>query len=111
MHTGFLPRLWCAVLSLIVARPVRWWKKLDINASDNYSHLCGSFPAIRQATGRKARGFSLFMKIFRFKAFPFFFAVTSCFYLKHPLKRKETTDAENGLFGLCRFLSLFLSVE
>lgn len=27
-------------------------------------------------TGRKARGFSLFMKIFRFKAFPFFFAVT-----------------------------------
>jgi len=51
------------------------------------------------------------MKIFRFKAFPFFFFVTSCFYLKHPLKRKETTDAENGLFGLCRFLSLFLSVE
>ena len=36
----------------------------------------GSFPAIRQATGRKARGFSLFMKIFRFKAFPFFFSVT-----------------------------------
>ncbi|EFX7677371.1 hypothetical protein EFQ80_11515 [Shigella sonnei] len=74
-------------------------------------NACGSFPAIRQATGRKARGFSLFMKIFRFKAFPFFFSVTSCFYLKHPLKRKETTDAENGLFGLCRFLSLFLSVE
>ncbi|EFO2131485.1 hypothetical protein DPI70_03210 [Escherichia coli] len=47
------------------------------------------------------------MKIFRFKAFPFFFDVTSCFYLKHPLKRKETTDAENGLFGLCRFLSRF----
>ncbi len=39
-------------------------------------NACGSFPAIRQATGRKARGFSLFMKIFRFKAFPFFFSVT-----------------------------------
>lgn len=25
----------------------------------------GSFPAIRQATGRQARGFSLFMSIFR----------------------------------------------
>ncbi len=50
--------------------------KAEANASDNYSHLCGSFPAIRQATGRKARGFSLFMKIFRFKAFPFFFSVT-----------------------------------
>ncbi|EFB9177513.1 TPA: hypothetical protein IVC08_25545 [Escherichia coli] len=37
---------------------------------------CGSFPAIRQATGRRPRGFSLFMKIFRFKAFPFFFFVT-----------------------------------
>ncbi|HID4108699.1 TPA: hypothetical protein ACXE8S_005010, partial [Escherichia coli] len=61
--------------------------------------------------GRRPRGFSLFMKIFRLKAFPFFFAVTSCFYLKHPLKRKETTGAENGLFGLCRFLSLFLAVE
>ncbi|TIJ73259.1 hypothetical protein EYY08_15955 [Escherichia coli] len=60
----------------MLASPVRGWKKLDINASDNYSHLCGSFPAIRQATGRKARGFSLFMKIFRFKAFPFFFSVT-----------------------------------
>ncbi|EFY1197791.1 hypothetical protein DX750_13140 [Shigella sonnei] len=95
----------------MLASPVRGWKKQDINASDNYSHLCGSFPAIRQATGRRPRGFSLFMKIFRFKAFPFFFSVTSCFYLKHPLKRKETTDAENGLFGLCRFLSLFLSVE
>ncbi|EJF8195152.1 hypothetical protein OMX41_003034 [Shigella flexneri] len=68
----------------------------------------GSFPAIRQVTGRKARGFSLFMKIFRFKAFPFFFFVTSCFYLKHPLKRKETTGAENELLGLCRFLSRFL---
>ncbi|EMV94090.1 hypothetical protein EC2865200_0917 [Escherichia coli 2865200] len=51
------------------------------------------------------------MEIFRFKAFPFFFAVTLCFYLKYPLKRKEMTGAENGHFGLCRFLSLFLSVE
>ncbi|EFB3673349.1 hypothetical protein FPS06_09605 [Escherichia coli] len=49
----------------------------------------GSFPAIRQTTGRQARSFSLFMEIFRFKAFPFFFAVTLCFYLKHHLKRKE----------------------
>ncbi|MGR76285.1 hypothetical protein D9J46_25110 [Escherichia coli] len=39
-------------------------------------NACGSFPAIRQVTGRRPRGFSLFMKIFRFKAFPFFFAVT-----------------------------------
>nr|DAM22886.1 MAG TPA: hypothetical protein [Caudoviricetes sp.] len=38
--------------------------------------IFGSFPAIQNVTGRKARGFSLFMKIFRFKAFPFFFAVT-----------------------------------
>ncbi|CAK9121789.1 hypothetical protein H3V29_gp01, partial [Escherichia phage 1H12] len=26
--------------------------------------------------GRRPRGFSLFMKIFRFKVFPFFFVVT-----------------------------------
>ncbi|WCJ00175.1 hypothetical protein phiSTEC1575Stx2k_57 [Escherichia phage phiSTEC1575-Stx2k] len=31
---------------------------------------------IRQVTGRRPRGFSLFMKIFRFKVFPFFFVVT-----------------------------------
>ncbi|HAJ6946644.1 TPA: hypothetical protein HNN82_19125 [Escherichia coli] len=74
-------------------------------------NACGSFPAIRQATGRRPRGFSLFMKIFRFKSFPFFFAVTSCFYLKHPLKRKETTEAKKPVFSICRFLSLFLSVE
>ncbi|HAJ5724340.1 TPA: hypothetical protein HMV46_14470 [Escherichia coli] len=49
----------------------------------------GSFPVIQNVTGRKARSFSLFMEIFRFKAFPFFFAVTLCFYLKHHLKRKE----------------------
>lgn len=68
----------------------------------------GSFPAIQNVTGRQARSFSLFMEIFLFKAFPFFFAVTLCFYLKYPLKRKEMTGAENGLFGLCRFLSLIL---
>ncbi|EFA5359639.1 hypothetical protein FJJ79_23460 [Escherichia coli] len=28
-------------------------------------NACGSFPAIRQVTGRRPRGFSLFMKIFR----------------------------------------------
>ncbi|EOP5308893.1 hypothetical protein O0Q47_RS24205, partial [Escherichia coli] len=27
--------------------------------------FCGSFPAIRAVTGRRTRGFSLFMKIFR----------------------------------------------
>ncbi|HAH5381677.1 hypothetical protein EGK64_24485 [Escherichia coli] len=78
----------------MLASPVRGWKKQDV-----YSGLCnrgrttfvvqllnpitkstrtadGSFPAIRQATGRRPRGFSLFMKNFRFKAFPFFFVVT-----------------------------------
>ncbi|ENY6825479.1 hypothetical protein ACF0I2_005053, partial [Escherichia coli] len=59
-----------------VAGPVRWWKKLDFVATDNHYHFHGSFPAIRAVTGRRPRGFSLFMKIFRFKAFPFFFAVT-----------------------------------
>ncbi|EEU9261498.1 hypothetical protein FYX76_23140 [Escherichia coli] len=67
----------------MLASPVRGWKKQDV-----YSGLCnrgcttfvvqllnpitkstrtadGSFPAIRQATGRRPRGFSLFMKIFR----------------------------------------------
>ncbi|EOY2729872.1 hypothetical protein ACP3BP_004942, partial [Escherichia coli] len=34
---------------------------------DNYYHLSGSFPVIRQATGRRPRAFSLFMKIFREK--------------------------------------------
>ncbi|AEZ40283.1 hypothetical protein ECO55CA74_08445 [Escherichia coli O55:H7 str. RM12579] len=42
MHTGFLPRLWFAGLSLMLASPVRGWKKQDINASDNYSHFVGS---------------------------------------------------------------------
>ncbi|EGC9900389.1 hypothetical protein GXS54_002751 [Salmonella enterica] len=49
---------------------------IAINTIDSYFHFGGSFPAIRQATGRRPRGFSLFMKIFRFKAFPFFFVVT-----------------------------------
>lgn len=30
MHTGFLPRLWCAGLSLMLASPVRGWKKQDV---------------------------------------------------------------------------------
>ncbi|HGB9785631.1 TPA: hypothetical protein ACNTPY_004813, partial [Escherichia coli] len=50
---------------LMVARPVRWWKKLDFVATDNHYHFLGSFPAIRAVTGRRPRGFSLFMKIFR----------------------------------------------
>ncbi|WP_212740484.1 hypothetical protein, partial [Escherichia coli] len=45
--------------------PVRWWKKLDFVATDNHYHFRGSFPAIRAVTGRRPRGFSLFMKIFR----------------------------------------------
>ncbi|HFO3181968.1 TPA: hypothetical protein ACHG8Q_005195, partial [Escherichia coli] len=32
---------------------------------DNHYHFRGSFPAIRPVTGRRPRGFSLFMKIFR----------------------------------------------
>lgn len=36
----------------------------------------GSFQVIQNVTGRQARSFSLFVKIFLFKAFPFFFAVT-----------------------------------
>ncbi|ENW8838238.1 hypothetical protein ACFMFG_005109, partial [Escherichia coli] len=35
------------------------------HVDDNYYHFRGSFPAIRQVTGRRPRGFSLFMKIFR----------------------------------------------
>ncbi|EFQ0180003.1 hypothetical protein HLQ77_002365 [Shigella sonnei] len=46
MHTGFLPRLWFAGLPLMLASPVRGWKKPDINASDKHSHFLGSFPAI-----------------------------------------------------------------
>nr|DAL10696.1 MAG TPA_asm: hypothetical protein [Caudoviricetes sp.] len=41
--------------------------------------VCGSFPAIRQVTGRRPRRFSLFMKIFWFMPFPFFFLFTHCF--------------------------------
>ncbi len=47
-----------------------------IYINDNYYHFIGSFPAIRQATGRRPRGFSLFMKIFREKSDPFFFFLT-----------------------------------
>ncbi|EPN9025838.1 hypothetical protein ACT4L4_005675, partial [Escherichia coli] len=50
---------------LMVAGPVRWWKKLDFVATDNHYRFRGSFPAIRAVTGRRPRGFSLFMKIFR----------------------------------------------
>ncbi len=49
----------------MVARPVRWWKKLDYITNDNYYHLCRSFLAYGPVTGRRPRGFSLFMKIFR----------------------------------------------
>ncbi|EOT5602123.1 hypothetical protein ACND67_004890, partial [Escherichia coli] len=59
-----------------VAGPVRWWKKLDFVATDNHYHFRGSFPAIRAVTGRRPRAFSLFMKIFREKADPFFFFLT-----------------------------------
>ncbi|EOX5137122.1 hypothetical protein ACPST5_005028, partial [Escherichia coli] len=62
-----------------VARPVRWWKKLDFVATDNHYHFLGSFPAIRAVTGRRPRGFSLFMKIFREKACQFFLLLTYCF--------------------------------
>ncbi|KNG13570.1 hypothetical protein WQ90_03845 [Escherichia coli] len=60
----------------MVAGPVRWWKKLDFVATDNHYHFRGSFPAIRAVTGRRTRAFSLFMKIFREKADPFFFFLT-----------------------------------
>ena len=30
MHTGFLPRLWFAGVSLMLASPVRGWKKQDV---------------------------------------------------------------------------------
>ncbi|HDV1089378.1 TPA: hypothetical protein RHU88_003723 [Escherichia coli] len=33
------------------------------------------------------------------------------FLFKIPPEKKGTTGAESELFGLCRFLSLFLSVE
>ncbi|HFO7388850.1 TPA: hypothetical protein ACHKMU_003944, partial [Escherichia coli] len=64
---------------LMVAGPVRWWKKLDFVATDNHYHFRGSFPAIRAVTGRRPRGFSLFMKIFREKACQFFLLLTYCF--------------------------------
>ncbi|EEY5188427.1 hypothetical protein E5N38_25645 [Escherichia coli] len=63
----------------MVAGPVRWWKKLDFVATDNHYHFLGSFPAIRAVTGRRPRGFSLFMKIFREKACQFFLLLTYCF--------------------------------
>ncbi|HFP9717111.1 TPA: hypothetical protein ACHOSE_004143 [Escherichia coli] len=44
---------------------MRWWKKLDFVANDNHYHFLGSFPAYGPVTGRRPRGFSLFMKIFR----------------------------------------------
>ncbi|EFA7506307.1 hypothetical protein E3W25_21810 [Escherichia coli] len=51
----------------------------------------GSFPSIQQVTGRRPRGFSLFMKIFRFKAFPFFFAVNR--YRTAPFSSKQNVTA------------------
>ncbi|EFI4024053.1 hypothetical protein GYM41_004459 [Escherichia coli] len=40
----------------------------------------GSFPAIRQVTGRRPRGFSLFMKIFQGKSCRYFSNITFCFF-------------------------------
>lgn len=34
------------------------------NSIDTYSRFCGSFPVIRQATGRRPCGFSLFTSFF-----------------------------------------------
>ncbi|EOO6662421.1 hypothetical protein NV283_RS22570, partial [Escherichia coli] len=45
-------------------------------ATDNHYHFLGSFPAYGPVTGRRPRAFSLFMKIFREKADPFFFFLT-----------------------------------
>ncbi|KML22810.1 hypothetical protein VL10_16615 [Leclercia adecarboxylata] len=42
------------------------------------SRIHGSFPAIRDITGRRPRRFSLFMKIFRILPFPFFFLLSIC---------------------------------
>ncbi|EFB3285906.1 hypothetical protein FLO18_18665 [Escherichia coli] len=57
MHTGFLPRLWFAGVSLMLASPVRGWKKQDINASDNYSHLSGPFRRSGLLRGGDLAGF------------------------------------------------------
>ncbi|EEW1614641.1 hypothetical protein FGI54_04505 [Escherichia coli] len=43
-------------------------------------NACGSFPAIRQVTGRRPRGFSLFMKIFQGKSCRYFSNITFCFF-------------------------------
>ncbi|RIE81422.1 hypothetical protein CUA67_24700, partial [Shigella dysenteriae] len=63
-HTGVYRVNGARRCPLIVACPVRWWKKPDYIENDNHYHFCGSFPAIRAVTGRRPRGFSLFMKIF-----------------------------------------------
>nr|DAY85810.1 MAG TPA: hypothetical protein [Caudoviricetes sp.] len=47
------------------------------NINDNH-YRYGSFPEVRVITGRRPRGFSLHMKILRFKAFPFFYFLTHC---------------------------------
>ncbi|EAB2795478.1 hypothetical protein FIG10_12225 [Salmonella enterica] len=56
----------------------------------------GSFQAILVITGRSARRFLLFMKIFRHFPFPFFFSLFHCFNSKHTLKRKEMISLKNG---------------
>ncbi|EFD1588475.1 hypothetical protein FUA08_12130 [Escherichia coli] len=60
---------------------MRWWKKLDYIENDNHYRFCGSFPAIRAVTGRRPRGFSLFMKIFQGKSCRYFSNITFCFFL------------------------------
>ncbi|ECC3466294.1 hypothetical protein AA471_27320 [Salmonella enterica subsp. enterica] len=44
-----------------------------ISSAVRYGENVGSFPAYKPITGRRAREISLFMKIFRKKADPFFF--------------------------------------
>ncbi|EOM5420599.1 TPA: hypothetical protein ACV8C2_005598, partial [Escherichia coli] len=40
---------------LIVASPVRWWKKLDFVANDNHYHFAGPPGGVGLNTGRAAR--------------------------------------------------------
>ncbi|API27060.1 hypothetical protein BFL18_15640 [Escherichia coli] len=42
MHTGVYRVNGARCCPLIVASPVRWWKKLDFVANDNHYRFCGS---------------------------------------------------------------------
>ncbi|GDK72469.1 hypothetical protein BvCmsKSNP065_04482 [Escherichia coli] len=79
------------------------------NSIDTYSRFCGSFPVIRQATGRRPRGFSLFMKIFQGKSCRYFSNITFCFFYISSVKvRHESVRKCLFLAFSCRALYLIM---